>query len=174
MNTNKKLENIMLTTSKPTADNSGALVKLIDFGLSSWINKSEKLVGTCEYFSPELAYIKLKTLGPYFDNNCKASDVYALGVVFTWLLSGRSLFSYATNNYDAADVLELILHRNFTIPASIYTFYQETFPLIYSMLELEEKRCSITDVVDSIENLSLYAQVEGRSSKRRKPNLKTF
>lgn len=78
-------------------------VKLMDFGIARLENtermtRQNSVIGTLEYLSPEL----IKGGAP-----SKASDLYAVGVMFYEMLSGKSLFSGETE----AAVMYQIAHE---------------------------------------------------------------
>ena len=71
------------------------VVKLLDFGLVKDIQhqaldltRANTLVGTPQYMAPELI--------SGYDNFSPATDLYALGCVGYWLLTGRNVFEGAT------------------------------------------------------------------------------
>lgn len=89
-----KPANIMFTTIKNSfTDQEAEIVKVIDFGLCGDLKdtSADSLLydkcGTVGYLAPEL--LRSKRGGPLYD--CKA-DIFSLGCIFYYMLTGRSLF----------------------------------------------------------------------------------
>ena len=114
-----KLANVMLTS----ADGARVVVKILDFGLSRLISTEEQLT-QANYFAGSAMYLAPEVMknGP-IDTRV---DVYALGVVFFKLLSGRDpiegenayeiLMGHATG---AVRPLGTVLPANHSVPAGV-------------------------------------------------------
>jgi serine/threonine-protein kinase len=90
---------------------AGGIVKLTDFGIAKvfatqQLTKTGGVVGTAEYLSPEQAAGKPAT---------KRSDLYSLGVVLYFLLTGRPPFE----GRSTADILHKHLYGQFDRPMKI-------------------------------------------------------
>jgi len=158
----------MLTTPNPTLKTEGALLKLVDFGLASNVNEAEGIVGTPQYFSPEIASAAIKVYKEeiseesYLDQNCKSSDVYSLGVTFFALLSVSLPYSL---DDEGPRLYQMIAKQNYQIPGSVQTHYRQMIPLLQSMLGFQANRYSIDDVLNFIETL-LSGERPGNSQVR--------
>ena len=121
-----KPENIMLCRR----DSGPYMVKLLDFGLArtrfqTRLTRTGVLVGTIAYMSPEQV-----TGGP----SSAASDVYALGVVFYRMLTGRHAFEGET----ITDIADKILRTVPEEPKKLLPEIPDTLNrLIVTMLSKE-------------------------------------
>jgi WD40 repeat protein len=85
--------------------------RITDFGLAkrlhgtSGLTASGQILGTPSFMSPEQAQGKVRGVGP-------RSDVYSLGAILYWLLTGRPPFS----GRDAIEVLKRVIEREPTSP----------------------------------------------------------
>lgn len=138
-----KPANIMLIEQP----NQPISIKLLDFGLAimrfhSRVTRSGELVGTIHYISPEQI-----TDGLYLP----AGDVYALGMIFSEILSGKPLFS----DKSVATIIEKILDSkspelNLLIPS----IPPSLLLLIENMLNKNyQKRPSTKEVLSTLETL---------------------
>lgn len=64
-----------------------ALIKITDFGIAE--KKPTLARGSATYSSPELAVAREKHAKKLVNFDCKASDIYSLGVVYTELLTTK-------------------------------------------------------------------------------------
>jgi len=111
-------------------------IKLIDFGFSKVLNKSEQLkrmkhtvIGTRYYASPQIL-----DDGEYSGKN----DVWSAGIILYEMLVGKKPWEVAGNDVD--EYLSKIKKEPLKIPEQISS---ETKSLLSSMLEIdEEKRLS--------------------------------
>lgn len=146
----------MLTTKNPTFEAQETLLKLVDFGFASKVNEAKGFAGTPNYVSPELANAIIRASSKemngesYVDQNCKSTDIYALGITFYALLSVRLPYSYKGNKFE---LLKMISRGRYSIPRSVEAHYPQMIPLLNSMLGAQESRGSIDDVVKFIELL---------------------
>jgi DNA-binding NtrC family response regulator len=105
-------------------------VKVLDFGVvsqqgrpsSTAITMSGMVLGTPAFLAPELVSGKAS-----FDGR---ADIYALGCVAFWLLTGRPPF-------EAGDVMSLLMHHSNTPPSPPSTFSEEPMPAELDALVLE-------------------------------------
>lgn len=94
-------------------------VKLIDFGVAMQIGEYRYVRGATPYKSPE-AIVKARTEaeGGKMQIDCRASDVWSLGVSFYRVLQGVELFAKATNGVqDFEKTTESILGGDIDLPA---------------------------------------------------------
>jgi DNA-binding NtrC family response regulator len=103
-------------------------VKVVDFGVVSrqaseraQITTAGMILGTPAFLAPELISNHV------FDGR---ADIYALGCVAFWLLTGRPPF-------DAADAMSILMHHAQTVPSAPSTMSEEPIPAELDALVLE-------------------------------------
>lgn len=145
----------MLTTTNPTIETEGTLLKLVDFGLASKVNEAKGFAGTPDFLSPEFAKAAIRVYKgeineeSYIDRNSKSTDVYSLGVLFYYLLSAS--LPYASGDNLGA-LIQIIATHSYEIPQSIQTHYPQMIPLLKSMLDVQERRCTLEEVLKFVMN----------------------
>lgn len=105
-----KLENILLDS--PNQPSNGPIIKLTDFGLAKFIDKSPILTARCgseEYAAPELMSGK-----PY---DGRKTDLWSLGVILYALLVGYLPFNLEAGQ-TRRQFFSKILRADFTFPNS--------------------------------------------------------
>lgn len=140
-----KPENVMLVEKEGTKN----FVKLLDFGLAKTeslarLTQSGILIGTINYLSPE--YVKGRDFS-------KASDIYALGVIFYEMITGEQPFKGET----ALEIMKKIIGR---APKEPREYCQEISPalnqLIMDMMaKVPGKRPGLKDAIRQISSNSL-------------------
>ncbi len=129
-------------------------VKLMDFGIARLENtermtRQNSVIGTLEYLSPEL----IKGGAP-----SKASDLYAVGVMFYEMLSGQSLFSGETE----AAVMYQIAHEKakVQIPGANKRLVQVIKKLVHK--DPNKRYQSTQAVINDLEQLYQAGKVNTR------------
>jgi serine/threonine protein kinase len=130
--------------------------KLIDFDNSYFSSKppanSDEVVGTPDYYSPELgSYIKSAGDRPRPDLTTK-SDIFALGVIFTQYLTGSKPLIGTSHSYvwEAVQVGNPVLIEGKNITPKIHD-------LIISMLQLQPSlRPSISEIYKRLADKDLF------------------
>jgi len=80
----------------------GGKIKIIDFGLATFINASDylfKKCGTPGYIAPEVFKYDSKVPSTFYDDKC---DVFSAGCIFFYMLFGKSMME----GKDSSEVLE--------------------------------------------------------------------
>ena len=130
-----KPDNIMITQQ-----NDFGVIKIMDFGLSKIVSPNERMVdgyGTLSYVAPE---VLLRT--PYN----KEVDIWSMGVILFYMLSGRLPFRGKKEN----EVAEKIVYDDLVFDEDDWeTRSQSVQDLIKSCLEkTKEKRISIDEFIN--------------------------
>jgi serine/threonine protein kinase len=150
--------------------------RITDFGLAkrlhgtSGLTASGQILGTPSFMSPEQAQGKVRGVGP-------RSDVYSLGAILYWLLTGRPPFS----GRDAIEVLKRVIEREPTSPRRLNRQLDkdlETITLKCLQKDPAERYSSARELADDLnrflKNEPIHSRPVGRSEKlwrwcRRKP-----
>ena len=121
-----KPENILLETSDITKE---PFIKLIDFGTANYVKDKEKLtlkVGTPYYIAPEV-------LNKCYNKSC---DVWSLGVIMYFLLSGSPPFDGSND----LEIFQKILKGEFSLDTEEWkTISPEAKHLLTNLLEYNYK-----------------------------------
>ncbi|MGD2086992.1 MAG: two-component regulator propeller domain-containing protein [Candidatus Aminicenantes bacterium] len=135
-----KPENVMLVQQEGTKN----FVKLLDFGLAKTesltrLTQSGILIGTINYLSPE--YVKGRDFS-------KASDIYALGVIFYEMITGEQPFKGETT----LEIMKKIIGRD---PKEPREYCREISPalnqLIMDMMaKVPDERPGLKDAIQRI------------------------
>ncbi len=150
-----KPENVMLVQQEGTKN----FVKLLDFGLAKTeslarLTQSGILIGTINYLSPE--YVKGRDFS-------KASDIYALGVIFYEMITGEQPFKGETT----LEIMKKIIGRD---PKEPREYCQEISPalnqLIMDMMaKVPDERPGLKD---AIQRISSHYSAESQTARERK------
>jgi len=157
-----KPDNILLTRD-PLDISDEPLVKIADYGLSSFENQVNPIIGTPEYFSTEMAHALLqnKDIVPQFD--CKSADVYALGIAYYVLLSAD--FPYHPPPHLNRRSARIYMYKQkvsaeISIPKEIERDFAK---LILSMVKPDpEDRFTIDQVLDYLNDKRTAQEAGGR------------
>jgi WD40 repeat protein len=150
--------------------------RITDFGLAkrlhgtSGLTASGQILGTPSFMSPEQAQGKVRGVGP-------RSDVYSLGAMLYWLLTGRPPFS----GRDPIEVLKRVIEREPAPPRRLKPQLDkdlETITLKCLQKDPAERYSSARELADDLnrflKNEPIHSRPVGRSEKlwrwcRRKP-----
>jgi hypothetical protein len=150
--------------------------RITDFGLAkrlhgtSGLTASGQILGTPSFMSPEQAQGKVRGVGP-------RSDVYSLGAMLYWLLTGRPPFS----GRDAIEVLKRVIEREPTPPRRLKPQLDkdlETITLTCLQKDPAERYSSARELADDLNRFlkhePIHSRPVGQSEKlwrwcRRKP-----
>jgi serine/threonine-protein kinase len=139
-------------------------VKVVDFGVVSrnardtagHITTAGMILGTPAFLAPELMS------GPVFDGR---ADIYALGCVAFWLLTGRPPF-------EGEDAMSVLLHHARTPAPPPSTLSEETIPALLDALVLEclekdpSRRPATADVLwDRLDRVPLSSEWNQRRAR---------
>jgi serine/threonine protein kinase len=166
-----KPDNILIKQTKT----GGYTTKLIDFDNSYFSTEppenTEEVVGTPEYYSPELAtYIKSGETAEDRKTLTIQSDIFALGIIFTEYLTGEkpSISSKYIYSWEA-------INDDSTVSLKGGGRSKNLSDLLLSMLQKDNnKRPTISDVFKSLKNPDILKEIDkGSSIDDSKPATKT-
>jgi len=150
-----KPENVMLVPQEGIKN----FVKLLDFGLAKTENlarltQSGILIGTINYLSPE--YVKGRDFS-------KASDVYALGVIFYEMITGEQPFKGETT----LEIMKKIIGR---APKEPREYCREISPALNQLIMdmMAKKLGDRPDLKDAIRLISSHYPGESQPTRERK------
>lgn len=151
-----KPDNILIKQTKT----GGYTTKLIDFDNSYFSTEppenTEEVVGTPEYYSPELAtYIKTGETAEDRKNLTIQSDIFALGIIFTEYLTGEKpeILSKYKYSWEA-------INDNSTVNLNGGGRTTNLRDLILSMLQKDKnKRPTISEVFELLKNPDILKEI---------------
>lgn len=129
MHRDLKLDNILLKDSEDAKS-----VKMIDFGFARFITEESPLMekcGTPGYIAPEI----------FHEDYTEKCDIYSLGCVFHWLLSGMPLF----RNRDRTRLMVSNVENNFNLDLIDNPHGRD---LLLHMLSAQEERWNAKQCLD--------------------------
>jgi ligand-binding sensor domain-containing protein/predicted Ser/Thr protein kinase len=150
-----KPENVMLVQQEGTKH----FVKLLDFGLAKTeslarLTQSGILIGTINYLSPE--YVKGRDFS-------KASDIYALGVIFYEMITGEQPFKGETT----LEIMKKIIGK---APKEPREYCRELSPPLNQLIMdlMAKKPDERPGLKDAIQRISSHYSIESQNTRERK------